>query len=113
MTKGWGVNRLLSQPARRTEQLHAIFLSRVGALSIAQETVVTAAGDFLARFFDLRCSTTPFDTVISPAGTRQRSAAAPTSIARAVAPALRSCSYEFASAVLPPVSWTSPMKRLL
>ena len=50
------------------------------------------------------CDTTPSLTVMSVAGTPQRAAAAATSIARAVAPASRSCCQELATAVDPPVS---------
>ncbi len=54
----------------------------------------------------------PPDTVISPAGTSQRVAAARTSMWRAVAPARRYCSKEFAMAVEPPVPWM-PKNRFL
>ncbi len=59
------------------------------------------------------CETTPFATLISAAGTCQVSAAAATSMARAVAPALRLCSYELAIALLPPVPCIGPHSRLL
>jgi len=44
-------------------------------------------------------------TVIWSAGTFQRLAAACTNIARAAAPALRSCSHELEIADEPPVNW--------
>ena len=47
---------------------------------------------------------TPSLTVISPTGTFQRLPAAWTNMARAVAPALRSCSHEFEIADEPPVN---------
>jgi len=56
--------------------------------------------------------TTPFETVISAAGTPQDLAAAATIMARAVAPAVRYCSKEFAMAVEPPVPCT-PNSRFL
>src|SRR5258706_11589486 len=57
--------------------------------------------------------TTPLETRTSAAGTFHFSAAAATSIARAAAPALRNCSQELASAVLPPVPCAGPHRRLL
>ncbi len=57
--------------------------------------------------------TTPFSTVRVSAGTAHLSAAAERSIARPVAPALRSCAHEFAIALLPPVPCTGPQERLL
>jgi hypothetical protein len=51
--------------------------------------------------------------LISLAGAFHLSAAVATSIARAAAPALRICSYEFGIAVLPPVPCAWPQKRLL
>lgn len=42
-----------SRPARQAGRRQAIYLSRVGELTAAQEHVVTATADFLARFFDL------------------------------------------------------------
>jgi hypothetical protein len=42
-----------SRPARRTDRRQAIYLSRVGELTAAQESVVGATADYLARFFDL------------------------------------------------------------
>ena len=54
----------------------------------------------------------PRRTVISAAGRFQRAAAARTSMARAVAPALRYCSKELGIAVEPPVPWM-PKKRFL
>jgi hypothetical protein len=59
------------------------------------------------------CATTPESTVISAAGTCQRCAAAATSMARAVAPARRSCSQELAMLLLPPVPCAGPQARLL
>jgi len=59
------------------------------------------------------CVSTPRSTVIPPAGTCHACAAAATSMARAVAPARRSCSQELAIAVLPPVPCTGPHARLL
>jgi len=50
-------------------------------------------------------ATTPSLTVIWPTGTFHRVAAACTNIARAAAPALRSCSQELEIADEPPVSW--------
>jgi hypothetical protein len=65
-------------------------------------------------FFPLAaCDTTPAFTVIWPAGTFHCAAAAPTSMARAVAPARRICSNELAIAVLPPVPCAGPQNRLL
>ena len=52
------------------------------------------------------------DAAVSAAGTPHSLAAAVTSMARAAAPALRICSYEFAIAVEPPVPWT-PKRRFL
>ena len=93
--------------------------------------LVTGASGFVGRFavdaleargFEVHavarrpvdgCATTPLSTVISAAGTCHRWAAAATSMARAVAPARRSCSQELAMAVLPPVPWTGPQARLL
>jgi archaemetzincin len=43
----------LSRPARQAGQRQAIYLSRIGELTAAQESVVTATADYLARFFDL------------------------------------------------------------
>src|SRR6266480_426058 len=54
------------------------------------------------------CDTTPWLTLISLAGTAHALAAAATSMARAVAPAWRSCCQELATAVEPPVSWILP-----
>ena len=54
------------------------------------------------------CDTTPWLTLISLAGTAHALAAAATSMARAVAPACRSCCQELATAVEPPVSWILP-----
>ena len=59
------------------------------------------------------CDTTPAATVTVSACTFQRLAAAATSIARAVAPAVRSWSHEFAIAVEPPVPCAGPHIRLL
>jgi hypothetical protein len=56
---------------------------------------------------------TPRSTTISAAGTFHSAAAAATSMARAVAPAWRSCIQEFAIALLPPVPWIVPKARLL
>ena len=55
---------------------------------------------------------TLFAAFTSLAGTSQASAAAATSIARAVAPALRICRYEFAIADEPPVPCRPPNARL-
>ncbi|MCY1367471.1 hypothetical protein D9M68_762480 [compost metagenome] len=57
--------------------------------------------------------TTPLLTLISAAGTCHCSAAAATSMARALAPALRICSKELAMAELPPVPCIGPKARLL
>jgi hypothetical protein len=43
----------LSRPARQTARRRAIYLSRVGELTAAQESVVTATAEYLAVFFDL------------------------------------------------------------
>jgi hypothetical protein len=67
-----------------------------------------ASSPKLACFPCPACASTPSVTVISPAGTFQALAAAATSMARAVAPAWRSCIQEFATAVEPPVPWTLP-----
>jgi archaemetzincin len=57
----------LSQPARQTDQRRAIYLSRVGELTAAQEAVVTATAHFLARFFDLPlCRGKDFDPAAFP-----------------------------------------------
>jgi hypothetical protein len=42
-----------SRPARRTAGRHAIYLSRVGALTADQERVVTATAEYVALFFGL------------------------------------------------------------
>jgi archaemetzincin len=42
-----------SRPARRTARRRAIYLSRVGALTAAQEAVVAATAEYLECFFDL------------------------------------------------------------
>jgi predicted Zn-dependent protease len=42
-----------SQPARQTQQRQALYLSRVGELTAAQESVLAATGEYLARFLDL------------------------------------------------------------
>jgi archaemetzincin len=42
-----------SRPARRTGRRRAIYLSRVGELTPAQESVVSATADYLAVFFEL------------------------------------------------------------
>ena len=42
-----------SRPARRTTRRQAIYLSRVGGLTAAQESIVTATAEYLAAFFDL------------------------------------------------------------
>ncbi|MNN69007.1 hypothetical protein D3C81_1847570 [compost metagenome] len=57
--------------------------------------------------------TTPLLTEISCADTFHCSAAAATSMARALAPALRICSKELAMAELPPVPCMGPKARLL
>ncbi len=57
--------------------------------------------------------TTPFSTASAVSGTPHLRAAAETSMARATAPALRSCSQEFEIDELPPVPWTGPHERLL
>ena len=41
----------LSRPARQSAHRQAIYLSRVGGLIAAQESVVTATADYLARFW--------------------------------------------------------------
>ncbi len=56
---------------------------------------------------------TPFSTVMLSAGTPHFSAAAATSICRAAAPALRSCSQLLATEVEPPVPCTGPKAMLL
>jgi archaemetzincin len=43
----------LSKPVRQTNQREAIYLSRIGRLTDAQELVLTATADFLSRFFEL------------------------------------------------------------
>jgi hypothetical protein len=50
--------------------------------------------------------TRPFSATHSETGTPQRSAAAATSITRAVAPAVRICSKDDQVLVEPPVPWT-------
>ena len=42
-----------SRPARQTARRRALYLSRVGELTAAQEAVVTATAEYLAVFFDL------------------------------------------------------------
>lgn len=42
-----------SRPARRTARRQAIYLSRVGELTAAQEGIVMATAEYLAVFFDL------------------------------------------------------------
>jgi hypothetical protein len=42
-----------SRPARQTARRRAIYLSRVGELTAAQESIVTATAEYLAVFFDL------------------------------------------------------------
>src|SRR6202022_4076609 len=62
----------------------------------------TAISPYVARRPD-ECVSMLFDVRISPAGTCQASAAAATSMARAVAPAPRYCRNELAMADEPPV----------
>jgi archaemetzincin len=42
-----------SRPARRTARRRAIYLSRIGELTAAQQAVVTATAEYLSVFFDL------------------------------------------------------------
>jgi hypothetical protein len=42
-----------SRPARRTARRHAVYLSRVGALTVEQESVVADTAEYLAAFLDL------------------------------------------------------------
>ena len=81
-----------------------------GGVSVA---AFAARSPNVARRPDGACETTPRSTVISAAGTLQSRAAASTSMARAVAPARRSCPHELARPVLPPVPCTGPHLRLL
>src|SRR5207245_9630819 len=71
-----------------------------------------ASSPNVARRPDPEWETTPPSTVISEAGTPHSTAAAPTSIARAVAPARRISSHASAIEVLPPVLCTPPASRL-
>ena len=66
-----------------------------------------------AGWNQMRVEGAPADTLIDSGGTFQRFAAAPTIIARADAPALRSWSQELASDVEPPVPCAGPHFRLL
>jgi archaemetzincin len=65
-----------SRPARQTARRRAIYLSRVGELSAAQEAVVTATAEYLAVFFDLPVRPgTDFDpTTLRPQAIRQHPA---------------------------------------
>jgi archaemetzincin len=57
----------LSRPARQTAQQKAFYLSRIGELTAAQQSVVTATADYLARFFDLPlCRGANFDPATFP-----------------------------------------------
>ena len=58
-----------SRPARQTARRKAIYLSRVGELSAAQERIVTATAEYLAVFFDLPvlCGA-DFDPATFPSG---------------------------------------------
>jgi hypothetical protein len=59
----------LSRPARQTGQRRALYLSRVGDLTGAQDAVLAATADFLARFFDLPLGRgTDFDPATFPPG---------------------------------------------
>jgi archaemetzincin len=65
-----------SRPARRTAHRHAIYLSRIGELTAAQESVVTTTAEYLAVFFDLPVYPgAEFDpTTFRPWGVRQHPA---------------------------------------
>ena len=91
---------------------------RLEGLSVEATFLGKFTGTFAARaanspkvaFFPvLIWATTPSLTVISAAGTCHCAAAACTSIARAVAPACRSCAHELETAVEPPVPCTLPL----
>src|SRR5260221_659482 len=91
-------------------------MKRLGSLSFTSAWTFCFAASLASwpkvAFFSFQ-EITPFETRISEAGACHFSAAAATSIARATAPALRSCSHELASAVLPPVPCAGPHSRLL
>jgi archaemetzincin len=58
-----------SRPARRTARRRAIYLSRVGELTPAQERLVTATADYLGVFFDLPVREgADFDPAAFPSG---------------------------------------------
>ncbi|MDT4864515.1 hypothetical protein FQZ97_992790 [compost metagenome] len=95
-----------------------ISLKSLGSLSLTCcgtgcSAAALASSPKLACLPEAACLSTPSATAISCADTRQRWAAAATSMARAVAPALRNCSQELAMALLPPVPCTGPQRRLL
>jgi hypothetical protein len=74
-----------------------ISAKRLGSLSVTcagtgWRAARSASAPKRAWRFERACATTPRATVISAAGTLQASAAEATSIARAAAPARRSCS---------------------
>src|SRR5258706_5825463 len=91
-------------------------MKRLGSLSLTSAGTFCFAASLASwpkvAFFSFQ-EITPFATRISETGACHFSAAAATSIARATAPALRSCSHELASAVLPPVPCAGPHSRLL
>src|SRR5258706_1244185 len=91
-------------------------MKRLGSLSLTSAGTFCFAASLASwpkvAFFSFQ-EITPFATRISETGACHFSAAAATSIARATAPALRSCSHELASAVLPPVPCAGPHRRLL
>ena len=85
----------------------------VASAGTGSVAAVAASSPKVALRFDAACETVPAFTTSVFAGTFQRCAAAATSIARAVAPALRNCSQELAMAVDPPVPCAGPQNVLL
>jgi archaemetzincin len=62
-----------SRPARQTARRQALYLSRVGALTNTQESIVTATAEYLALFFDLPVrSGADFDPTIFPSCAQRR-----------------------------------------
>jgi hypothetical protein len=93
-------------------------LKSLGSLSRTSAGTPSRAAAFaswpkLAWRLEAECITAPSLTLTSSSGTFHCFAAAATSMARAEAPALRSCSHELAIAVLPPVPCVGPQNRLL
>ncbi len=99
--------------SRRGSLSRPIILNWLGSFSFTSVGIGilaarAASSPNVAFFPDFACATTPSFTVISAAGTFHSAAAASTNMARAVAPACRSCIHELATAVEPPVPCTLP-----